>query len=123
MDDYRKGGGSDAEILIEAGLVTSGCLENVLWGKAYVKSLFCLKTVIDAIERLLAQFIVKKDEPTNPEALLSLIQSCTRENLDITLHGPSVVNILLKCMTYEDKVRNGHLGKTAIFWLSVIDHT
>ena len=89
----------------------------------YAKSLFCPKTVIDAIERALAQFIVKKDEPTNPEALLSLIQSCTRENLDITLHDPSVVSILQKYMTYEDKVCNGHLGKTAMFWFSVNHHT
>ena len=95
----------------------------MLWGKAYAKSLFCLKTVIDAIEQSLAQFILKKDEPTNPEALLSLIQSCTRENLDITLHDPSVVSILQKYMTCEDKVCNGHPGKTAMFWSSVIDHT
>ena len=72
---------------------------------------------------LLAQFInEEKDEPTNPEALLNLIQSCTRENLDITLHDPSMVNILQKYMTYEDRVRNDHLGKTAMFWLSMINH-
>lgn len=42
-----------AEILIEAGLVTSGCLESVQKGKAYAKAMFCLKTVIEAMERLL----------------------------------------------------------------------
>ena len=68
----------------------------MLWGKARAKSLFCLKMVIDAIEHSLAQFIVKKDEPTNPEALLSLTQSCTRENLDIAMHDPSLVSILQK---------------------------
>ena len=41
------------EILIEAQLVTSGCLKGAINGKAYAKSLFCLKTVCEAMERLL----------------------------------------------------------------------
>ena len=34
------------EILLEAGLVTNGCLLIVLRGKAYSNSFFCLKTII-----------------------------------------------------------------------------
>ena len=38
---YR--GSGYAEILIEAELITSGCLASVLSGKAYAKALFCPK--------------------------------------------------------------------------------
>jgi len=66
-----------SEILIEAGLVTSGCLVSVLKGKAYAKAIFCLKTVCEAMERLLIQrFIVgAKIEVTNPVTLLNLTQN------------------------------------------------
>lgn len=41
-------GSGYAEILLEAQLVTNGCLQNVLSGKAYGKALFCC----EALERL-----------------------------------------------------------------------
>ena len=42
-----------AEILVEANLVTSGCLLCVLSGKNYTTSLWCLKAVSEGLERLL----------------------------------------------------------------------
>ena len=50
------------EILLEAGLVTSGSINSVLSGKAYNKALFCLKTVVEALQRLLIDvFIEERD--------------------------------------------------------------
>jgi len=118
-------GSGYSEILIEADLITSGCLNSVLKGKAYAKALFCLKTVCEAMERLLIERFIEEEkvEVTNPVALLNLVQACSRETLDIVLQDPSTLTILEKYVTYEDKVRAGHLGKTATFWLSVIDHS
>ena len=115
-------GSGYAEILIEAELVTSGCLEGVLKGKAYAKALFCLKTVSEAMERLLLQRFIEEEnvEITNPKALFDLVQTCSRENL--AQKDPSTLDILKKYEAYENKVRAGHLGKTATFWLSVVDH-
>ena len=48
-------GSGYTEILLEAQLVTSGYLKSVLNGKAYNKALFCLKTVCEALERLLME--------------------------------------------------------------------
>ena len=48
-------GSRHSEILLEAGLITSGCLKSVLKGKAYAKALFCIKTVSEAMERLLME--------------------------------------------------------------------
>ena len=122
----RKGRGSGyAEILIEAGLVTTGCLENVLWGKAYAKALFCLRTVSEAMERLLIERFTEEEDNvvTNPVTLLNLVQCCNREALDLVLEDPTTLIALEKYGAYENQVRAGYLGKTAAFWLSVIDHT
>jgi hypothetical protein len=125
LTGHKCRGSGYSEILIEAGLVTSGCLSSVLKGKAFAKAMFCLKTVSEAMERLLMERFIDEEnvDVSNPKALFNLIQSCSQETLDLALQDPSTLTILKKHNTYEDKVRNGHLGKTAKFWLSVIDHT
>ena len=60
-----------AEILFEAQLVTTGSLKGVLSGKAYAKSLFCLKTVCEAMERLLLKQFHKNNTLTYPSMLNS----------------------------------------------------
>ena len=118
-------GSGYSEILIEAELVTTGCLSSVLKGKAYAKALFCLKTVSEAMQRLLFERFAEEEnvEVHNPVALLNLVQTCNRQNLDLVLQDPSTLTILERYASYENQVRNGHLGKTATFWLSVIEHT
>ena len=54
LTGHKMRGSGYAEILIEAQLVTTGSLKGVLSGKGYAKSLFCLKTVCEAMERLFA---------------------------------------------------------------------
>ena len=97
----------------------------MLKGKAYAKALFCLKTVSEAIQRLLFERFAEEGdvEVFNPMALLNLVQICNRENLDLALQDHSTLTILERHASYEDRVRNGHLGKKARFWLSVIEHT
>ena len=77
------------------------------------------------MERLLIERFLEEQnlEVSNPVALFNLVQTCSRDNLDLALKDPSTLVILQKYMTYEELVRNGHLGKTATFWISVIDHT
>ena len=118
-------GSGYSEILIEAELVTTGCLASVLKGKAYAKALFCLKTVSEAMEQLLFEQFAEEEnvQVSNPLALLNLVQKCNRENLDITLQDASTLTILERYVSYKAWVRKGHLGKTATFWLSVIEHT
>ena len=112
------------EILFEVKLATSGCMKNILSGKAYGKALFNLKTVCEALEMLLLeQFIEEKNVQIKPETLLNLIKTCECEKLDLTLKDPSTLTIIRQYLNYQDKVRKGHLGKTAVFWLSVMDHS
>ena len=115
-------GSGYSEILLEAQLVTSGSLKGVLNGKAYNKALFCLKTVCEAMQGLLMEQFIQDENIENcrPEALFSLIHSCTREKLKVALNDRSTLDLLKKYKEYEDKVYNGHLGKTAQFWCSII---
>ncbi len=110
-------------ILIEAGLATSGCLKNILSGKSYAKALFSLRAVTEALERLLINVFLEEEKPDIPnETLINLIHCCTCENLDSTLKNPSLLNLINQYKQYQDKVRKGHLGKTGMFWLSMMDH-
>ena len=95
-------GSGYAEILIEAELVTSGCLNTVLKGKAYAKSLFCLKTVSEAMQRLLIEKFAEEENigVENPMALINLVQTRSRENLNIALNDTTTVEILEKYLRY-----------------------
>ena len=112
------------EILFEAQLVTSGSMRGVLTGKAYAKALFCLKVVCEAMERLLIEsFCEEENIPiSEPAVLLNLVKSCSRENLDAALKDPSVLNLMGRYQLYEKSILQGHLGKTAAFWMSFINH-
>ena len=76
------------------------------------------------MQRLLFERFAEEEdvEANSPVPLLNLVQNCNRENLDLVSRDPATLTILEKYTTYEDRVRNGHLGKTATFWMSVIEH-
>ena len=113
-----------SEILIEAQLVSNGCLYSVLKGKAYSKALFCLKIVCEAMERLLYRSLLEEMSDVNisdPVLLLQFIQNITKETLGDTIEYESVNVVLQKYIAYENSVRSGYLEKTAAFWMAVID--
>ena len=117
-------GSGYGKILVEAGLVTSGYLVGVLSGKSYAKALFCLTTVTEAMERLLIEQFLEDEhvESISSSSMLSLVHECSRETLNIALQDRDTCAILAKYTAYEDKVRVSHLGKTAAFWITIIDH-
>ena len=125
LTSHKCMGSGYSEILLESGLVTSGCLRSVLKGKAYAKALFCLKTVSEAMERLLIECFSEEEnvDVTYPVVLLSAAQNCSREFLNHAMHDPSTCIILDMYQVYEDKVHAGNLGKNATFLINVIDHT
>ena len=124
LTGHKMKGSGYAEILFKAQLVKNGSLKGVLSGKAYAKALFCLKTVSEAMERLLIErFVEEAHIPIDdPAALLEVTQSCNRQNLDQALKDESTVNLIRKYQAFEEDARQGNLGKTAAFWMSFIDH-
>ena len=89
--------------------------------------MFCLKTSVEALERLLIQVFYEemKDNLTplklNSEALMGFIEAQNREMLDSAIKDKSTIDILQHYQIYQNKVRQGHLGKTAMFWMSFMD--
>ena len=55
LTGHKMRGSVQSEILQEAGLVTKGCIKNVLSGKAFAKALFNLKATNEALERMLLE--------------------------------------------------------------------
>ena len=124
LTGHKMCGSGYTEIVLEAQLVTSGSLKGVLSGKAYNKSLFCLKTVCEVIENLLLERFTEEENVTvsDPATLLNMTESCSRQHLNETLSDPSTVTLLEKYHAYEEKVLNGQPGQTAAFWMSFITH-
>ena len=75
------------------------------------------------MERLLIErFVIEEEvEINSPVALL--VHSCNRYSLDNIAQDLSTITPLEKYLASEDKVRSGHLGKTASFWFNVIENT
>ena len=80
LTGHKMCGSGYTEIVLEAQLVTSGSLKGVLSGKAYNKSLSCLKTECEAIENSLLERFAEEESVTvsDPAALLNITQSCSR---------------------------------------------
>ena len=111
-----------SEILIEAQLVNNGCLYAVLKGKAYSNALFCLKQDVRLCLRYRSFLEEMSDlNISDPVILLQFIQNITKETLGDTIEDESVNVVLQKYLAYENSVRSGYLGKTAAFWMAVID--
>ena len=96
----------------------------MLLAGVYAKPLFCLRTVTETIERLLLDRFLGEGEveTTEPVALQNLAQLCDRQNLNLALQDSSTLPTLNQFDAFQDKVRSGYLGKTAQFWVSVINN-
>ena len=79
-------------------------------------------TYIPAMEILfIEQFIQDENfENYKPEVISSLIDSFTREDLQLVLKDKSILNLIKMYKKYEDKIYKGHLGKTHQVWCLVL---
>ena len=88
------------------------------------KGIFALKTVRQYSGYSWKNFPTENNlEIENPTALVKLIQNCTRDNLNAVITDPSTQSLIKMYLQYEEMVLKGHLGKTATFWLSIVNHT
>ena len=67
-------------------------------------------------------FIEENDVEICPEALLNLIQESTRQKLNVAVREESTNKLIQLYQEFQGKVRNGHLRKTAKFWVSFMDN-
>ena len=124
---HKMSGSGYGEIITEAGLVTSGCFKGVMSGKHYSKSLYCLKVVSEAMERLLIKRFIEEmhtideNDEERAELMVRLINAVTEENLNLLLSNPSITAYVNEYKEFQHKVREGLLGKTGVFWISFLD--
>lgn len=118
-----------SDVLLEAGLISSGSLSGVISGKNYARAIHCHKVVVESLERLLfEQFVEKKgmsfqDLPkTSRDLLDALLQSPNKENEKAVLDDVHITSFIETFLAFHKDVRSGVLGKTATLWMSYADH-
>ena len=52
----------------------------------------------------------------------ALIKLCNPEHLEVVLSDKTIKEYLFNYMAFQERVWDGELGKTAIFWMSFLDH-
>lgn len=124
-------GSGFSDILLEAGLITSGSLKGVTSGTNYSRSLHCHKVLVESLERLiLAQFLEMSEQEflfqtvpqSSMDCIRALIHGPSRDTEAAVLQDPRVCSYINNYMQFRDAIRAGKLGKTAILWISYVDH-
>ena len=120
-----------SDIFLEAGLISSGSLEGVVWGKHYERSLHCHKALLESLERLLMEQYVQhrndnkildKIRKSTQDKLASLVAAPGRDVMESVLLDKDFDEYLEGYLEYRNDVRDGKLGKTAQFWLTYMAH-
>ena len=113
-------GSGYSAILIETGLASSGCLKNILSGKSYVKALFNLKVVTEALERLFLNVFLEEANLVVPRMHFPVWSITAIIKTLMWLWKMPQYFRWFVIMWNTKKVRQGHLGKTGVFWFSII---
>ena len=118
-----------SDILLEAGLISPGSLSGVPSGKSYARAIHCHKVMVESLERLLLEQFTEKTEvcfvdiPQASKYLLNgLVKSSSKENETFVLADLHIVLYIERYLKFCETCRTGVLGKTAIFWMSYMDH-
>ena len=114
------------EILVESGICASGSLEKVMPGKQYNRALQVHKLMLEALERLLlcvfeSQYIRSMSKEAQ-NVRIQLAEKPSKEQVTLILSNAAFTALLAADITqFKKKVREGHLGRIAQFWLNYID--
>lgn len=130
MVGKKMAGSGFSDILLESGLMSSGSLEGVTSGKNYSRAIHCHKAMVEALERLLLQsFDTTRnterrlgDNPETKEKLDKLLKDRNKDSLAVVMDDPNFHSYLAEYSEFRAGVKKGDLGKTAMFWVSYMDH-
>ena len=118
-----------SDILLEAGLISPGFLSGVPSGKSYARAIHCHKVMVESLERLLLEQFTEKTEvcfvdipQASKDLLNGLVKSPSKENETFVLADLHIVSYIERYLKFCETCRTGVLGKTAIFWMSYMDH-
>ena len=124
-------GSGFADIMTEAGLITSGSLRGVLAGKHYNRVMVCHKTMLEALERLLINMYLADNGKDNVMEILQseesqlvmqdLLEVPSEQVMNSAMSDNEIHTLVNGYSDFKDDVRRGKLGKTAQLWLSYMD--
>ena len=119
-----------ADMLLEAGAISVGFMNDVISGKNYSRAINCHKVTAKSMERLLYhRFLEARCLKDLPGDLLQaidhidhIINERTSENLHAAMQNEALANFLEEYSSFRQQVRGGSQGKTAQFWLTYMNH-
>ena len=115
------------DIVIEAGICASGSLKKVMSGKRYNRALRVHKLMLESLEHLLFQ--VFENQESSMEGLSASTRSAVRDlskapNAEMFKNVVSLEDLqqlYQRYCSFQESIRNGSLGKTAVFWINYMD--
>ena len=116
-----------SEIVIEAGVCASGSLDKVMSGKHFNRALRVHKVMLEALERLLIQKFeqslleTERLSQNTVDLLVTLSKKPSHDTLQEMKENEAFCAFFTCYQQFKQSVRDGHLGKTAQFWLSYMD--
>ena len=121
------------DILMEAGLVGSGTIGRIVNRKNYSRASASHKTVLEALQRLIAEAVLESRNETSvfeslpvdsKVDLRSITLTCppNKEDLDEAFKVEAIAAYIEAYLEFKKRIRNGSLNKTAQFWTSHMDH-
>ena len=110
------------EVLLEAELTTPGSLTGIIDGKNYARAMFCHKTVLEGLERLLLRKFNQNPQGMAAAKMRKLLENRSKENLEEVLQDSAVTKLVDDYEKFKNEVRRGKLGKTAQLWITYMDH-
>ena len=111
------------DVLIEAGVVASGSISQIMNGSHYNRAMRVHQHMADAVERLLLDRFLT-DMPLDDHQLtevLTLAECPSFTTLIEAMSTSSCLEFMDKYSAFKDTVRKGDLGDTARFWISYCD--
>ena len=124
-------GSGFSDILLEAGLITSGSLSGVKSGPNYSRSIHCHKVLVEALDKLLFDRFLKMRGETVPfqqlaqsskDKIISLTDQPNTDNEEAVLQDRVIGDYIDDYIKFREGVRAGKLGKTPVLWMTYINH-
>ena len=119
-----------ADVLLEAGVISVGFINGVVFGKNYSRAINCHKVMAKSLERLLLdRYLETRYLKGLPCDLLQaidrnnhIINERTLENLRAAMQNEALANFFAEYSSFKQQVRAGSQGKTAQFGLAYMNH-
>ena len=109
------------DVLLEAGMITTGSMTRTMNGKNSGRALNCHRTLTEAIFRLLFNKFIEEHELSNNLKLLAegFLHNVNKDTWKLFVGQRDVENFVWK---FNDFIQSTELGKTAEFWIQYTNH-